>query len=143
MTMMCVAFKFCAYTIHITIRRPTARETSVGPPLSTNVVFMFRTTITLSTPTMDYISPLKVDKVRQCLALFLSPLTQLGGPPPGMNDLAFTFRISSHKNTRCHDHEIYIYSGTKRPQKLTTAETRCSFHSLQIPSDSKVHESAG
>jgi len=81
---------------------------------------------------------LEVDKARQPLVFFLSPLFQLGGPPPGMNGLAFTFRIPSHKNTRCHEHELNILLGTNpRRPKLTTAETRCSFHSLQLPRGSK------
>jgi len=47
LTIMCVAFKSCAYTAHITLHRRIARENSVG----TNVVFVFRTTTPPSNPT--------------------------------------------------------------------------------------------
>ena len=86
-------------------------------------------------------------KVHQCLVSFFHHWFNLEvrhQGAPGMNILAFMFHIPNHKNTRHHDHELYIPPGIKRwhSQTLTATmtETRCSFYSLQIPHDSKLHE---
>ena len=46
----------------------------------------------------------------------------------------FKFHIPNHKRARRHGDELYIPSGPnlRRPQKLTTTETRGSFHSPRL-----------